>query len=155
MHIILNRRLSSYTVLITENHERPCTMNNRFFGKLGESSAAEYLEQNGFTIIGRNVYVGRCEIDIIAEGHGLLIFAEVKTRRQKPDIKNIYGRPADAVNHSKRTHMTDAVKRYLYENRENVKDFQPRMDIIEVYCDPNSEDYRVLDIKHFPNAVHR
>lgn len=129
-------------------------MNKRTFGKLGEGSAAEYLEQHGFSIVGRNVYVGRCEIDIIAEGQGLLIFAEVKTRRQKPDIKNMYGRPADAVNSSKRAHMTDAVKRYLYENRDGTKALQPRMDIIEVYCDPDSEDYKVLDIKHFPNAVH-
>ena len=54
-------------------------MDNRSFGRVGENSAALYLQEKGFNIIGRNVYVGRCEIDIIAENGDLLLFVEVKT----------------------------------------------------------------------------
>ena len=129
-------------------------MNNRGFGRTGEISAALYLEKQGFEIVGRNVYVGRCEIDVIAKTSELLVFVEVKTRRQKPGARSIYGRPASAVDSTKRKNMLDAAKRYLYENREETRDLQPRLDIIEVYVDPDDSAYRVLDIMHFPNAVH-
>jgi len=129
-------------------------MDNRSFGRVGENSAALYLQKNGFNIIGRNVYVGRCEIDIIAENGDLLLFVEVKTRRQKPDVKSIYGRPASAVDREKRKNLLSSVKRYLCENRESTEAYQPRIDIIEVYVDPSDKVYRVLDIRHFPNAVH-
>lgn len=129
-------------------------MDNRSFGRVGENSAAIYLEKNGFNIIGRNVYVGRCEIDIIAENGDLLLFVEVKTRRQAPDVKSIYGRPASAVDREKRQNLMSAVRRYLHENRKETEAFQPRIDIIEVYVDPSEKAYKVLDIRHFPNAVH-
>ena len=129
-------------------------MDNRSFGRVGENSAAIYLEKNGFNIIGRNVYVGRCEIDIIAENGDLLLFVEVKTRRQAPDVKSIYGRPASAVDREKRQNLMSAVRRYLHETRKETEAFQPRIDIIEVYVDPSEKAYKVLDIRHFPNAVH-
>ena len=129
-------------------------MDNRSFGRVGENSAAIYLEKNGFNIIGRNVYVGRCEIDIIAENGDLLLFVEVNTRRQAPDVKSIYGRPASAVDREKRQNLMSAVRRYLHENRKETEAFQPRIDIIEVYVDPSEKAYKVLDIRHFPNAVH-
>lgn len=130
-------------------------MNNRSFGHIGENSAVLYLQSQGFELVGKNVYVGKCEIDIIAKNDDLLIFAEVKTRRQIPDKPSLYGRPASAVNFSKRKNMLDAAIRYIYENKEFCSALQPRIDIIEVYVDPSSEGYKVLDIKHFPNAVHR
>ena len=130
-------------------------MNNRSFGHIGEASAAIFLEKQGFRIIGKNVYVGRCEIDVIATNGDLLLFVEIKTRRQAPDTHTFYGRPASAVNAAKRQNLLEAARRYLYENREQTEMLQPRIDIIEVYVDPTSDTYRVLDIRHFPNAVHR
>ena len=130
-------------------------MNKRSFGHVGENSAALYLESHGFEIVGKNVYVGKCEIDIIAKNSDLIVFAEVKTRRQVPDKHSPYGRPATAVNFTKRKNMIDAAVRYIHENKEFCSELQPRIDIIEVYVDPESSAYRVLDIKHFPNAVHR
>lgn len=130
-------------------------MDNRSYGRLGEASAAELLMHRGYRIVGQNVYVGKCELDIIAENGELLLFVEVKTRRQRPDVKSIYGRPATAVDARKRAHLLTAASRYLYENRESTRHLQPRIDIIEVYTDPSCEEYRVLDIRHFPNAVHK
>jgi Holliday junction resolvase-like predicted endonuclease len=96
------------------------------------------------------------EIDVIAvtrDGEDV-VFIEVKTRRQIPDVHSPYGRPATAVNAAKRNNLLTAVRRYIYENREAVEDLQPRIDIVEVYVDPRGDTYRVLDVKHFPNAVH-
>lgn len=130
-------------------------MDRRSFGRIGENSAALYLKQSGFNIIGQNIYVGKCELDIVAENGELLLFVEVKTRRQRPDTKSFYGRPASAVDRNKREHLLNAANRYLYENHDATCHLQPRIDIIEVYTDPASDIYRVLDIRHFPNAVHR
>ncbi len=129
-------------------------MNLRSFGKLGESAAAEYLKSKGYNIVGMNVYVGRCEIDILAENGEFLLFVEVKTRTQIPDVTSPFGRPATAVNAAKRKNMWSSARRYLYENKAKTAELQPRIDIIEVYADPKSESFKVLDIKHFPNAVH-
>ena len=129
-------------------------MNKREFGKVGEASAEEYLNARGFETVGKNVYVGRCEIDLIVKSDTHILFVEVKTRRQMPDVRYVYGRPAAAVNTAKRNNLLTAVRRYLHENREALKELQPRIDIVEVYVDPRCNGYRVLDVKHFPNAVH-
>lgn len=129
-------------------------MNKREFGWVGEESAEEYLNAHGFETVGKNVYVGRCEIDLIVKSDTHILFVEVKTRRQLPDVHSPYGRPATAVNAAKRNNLLTAVRRYIHERRETLCDLQPRIDIVEVYVDPRSDDYRVLDVKHFPNAVH-
>ena len=123
-------------------------------GARGEEIACNHLESQGYRVTGRNVRGGHDEIDIIAENGDLLLFVEVKTRRQAPDVKNIYGRPASAVDREKRQNLMSAVRRYLHENRKETEAFQPRIDIIEVYVDPSEKAYKVLDIRHFPNAVH-
>lgn len=128
-------------------------MSTRDFGRLGEKSACEYLKTKGFEILGTNVQMGHLEIDIIARNETYFVFAEVKTRKQKPDIQSPYGRPATAANFTKRKNMLSAAKQYLYENRAKARNRIPRIDLIEVYADPETDGYRVLDIRHFENFV--
>lgn len=54
-------------------------------GYRGEEVAARFLRKKGYDIRGRNVRVGRDEIDIIAFDplDGVLVFCEVKARRQR------------------------------------------------------------------------
>lgn len=127
-------------------------MDKRSFGRIGEESAALYLERLGYHIIGRNVYVGHAEIDIIAENDDYIIFAEVKTRRQYPDVPSPYGTPAEAVDSKKQKLLTAAADRYILEHSS---DKIPRIDVLEVYVSPASENYRVIEIRHFPNAVRK
>ena len=49
-------------------------------GMLGENTAASYLENNGFILLGRNVRAGRLEIDIVAKDKDEIVFVEVRTR---------------------------------------------------------------------------
>ena len=128
-------------------------MSTRSLERMGEESAALYLRQDGFTVLARNTYLGHPEIDIIAVNDTHLIFAEVKTRRVRPDVSSRYGRPADAVNAAKRQHLRKAAQLWLRENRDAYGDRIPHIDIIEVYVDPFSSEYRVLDIRHYRNAV--
>ena len=57
-------------------------MNSRLLGAFGEQEAAKHLREKGYTIKSANfsTYVG--EIDIIAENDNLLLFVEVKTRKE-------------------------------------------------------------------------
>ena len=125
-------------------------MNTRDLGRFGEDSAALYLTEHGYHIIGKNVYIGHEEIDIIAENDLYIAFVEVKTRRQTPDTPSVYGTPAEAVDQSKQRHLINAAKTYILENP--TEKFS-RIDVIEVYANPNAGEYKVLEIRHFENAV--
>jgi len=52
----------------------------RRLGALGEQLAREHLERAGYAVLERNYRSRRGEIDVIAYGHGALVFCEVKTR---------------------------------------------------------------------------
>lgn len=52
----------------------------RRLGALGERLACEHLERAGYEVVERNYRSRRGEIDVIAFGHGALIFCEIKTR---------------------------------------------------------------------------
>lgn len=54
----------------------------RLFGNQGEALAAQWLEQQGFTIITKNFQVRLGEIDIVARKEQSIVFVEVKTRKQ-------------------------------------------------------------------------
>ncbi len=49
-------------------------------GRAGESIAALFLEARGYTILARNLRVGRRELDLVAERGRLLLAVEVKWR---------------------------------------------------------------------------
>lgn len=125
-------------------------MNTREYGRIGEESAALFLEKNGYKVIGKNVHIGHDEIDIIAENENFLVFVEVKTRRQKPDASNKFGSPASAVDEDKQSNLIRAAEKYILDK---PTDKMMRIDVIEVYADPDSEAYKVLNINHIENAV--
>jgi putative endonuclease len=50
-------------------------------GRLGEALAERFLVSRGYTILERNLRVGRAEIDLVAERGELLVAVEVKWRR--------------------------------------------------------------------------
>ena len=127
-------------------------MDTKTLGFSGESTAASYLKSHGFQILHRNFRLGHAEIDLIAENDTVLIFAEVKTRRQIPDAPAPFGTPAEAVNPRKQALLVRAAEAYLAQYGTE-KFF--RIDVIEVYADPFCADYRVLDVRHFENAVRK
>ena len=56
-------------------------MNRYELGRRGEDFACGYLEEHGFTVIGRNVHAGHSEFDIICTDGKYIVFAEIKTRQ--------------------------------------------------------------------------
>jgi len=140
----------------------PKRENTRTIGRYGEEAACAWLEQNGYRIVGLNVYAGGCEADILAENETHFVFAEVKTRREHPEAPDRFGRPANAVTETKRSHMLTMAKAYLREHPEVLETRSPRLDVIEVYLSPSfvpaaesekSSADPVLAVHHFPDAV--
>ncbi|GAA4438869.1 YraN family protein [Ravibacter arvi] len=78
-------------------------------GLWGEEIAAKYLTENGFTLRCRNFRFQHCEIDLIAEKDGTLIFIEVKTRKW-----TAYGLPETFVNAGKARLIKRAAEHYIF-----------------------------------------
>ena len=69
------------------------------------------LRQKGYKILQRNFRHGKSEIDLIAQGEGLLIFIEVKTRSS-----NSFGFPEDFVSKSQQEAIIRAANYYVEES---------------------------------------
>lgn len=63
----------------------------------GELLAADHLRRRGYEIVEANARTRFGEIDLIAHGHGALVFVEVKTRRAGGGA----GTPLEAIDHRK------------------------------------------------------
>ena len=102
------------------------TQRTRDLGLNGEEFAARYLEAKGYRIVERNYRIRSAEIDLIAERDGVIVFVEVKTRKNKK-----YGRPAEAVTLAKQKKIISAAS--VFMQREEYVQSACRFDVIEVY----------------------
>lgn len=92
------------------------SMHNKRVGRTGEDIACDYLNKNGFVVIGRNVSYKAGEIDIIAKRGKELHFIEVKSRL------SAYIDPVHVVTQKKQKKIKVAAKLYLRNPRNNFKD---------------------------------
>jgi len=121
-------------------------------GKLGEDIACDFLENQGFRIIARNLHVSHNELDIIAEDERYIVFVEVKTRSATVPDESDYGSAGRAVDQAKRKGTVKAARTYLGSYRGEK---QPRIDVIEVYLRDSEWSTvmpTVLKINHIENA---
>ena len=108
----------------------------REIGDIGENAASKYLKKNGYKILERNYRKTFGEIDIIAEKEDVLVFVEVKTRKNDE-----FGRPCEFVNSAKQERIKKTALAYICERQIDVA---VSFDIIEVYA----EKGRVKNINH-------
>ncbi len=113
-------------------------MNNRKIGESGEDLACRYLEKRGYKILERNKHFSKlCEIDIIAEYKGTIIFVEVKTRKTTN-----FGTPFEAITKTKLQNLQTGILSYLQEHK--VKKY--RLDVIGITLKPE------IKIEHMKNV---
>lgn len=93
-------------------------------GKWGEDKAAEYLERKGFRIIERDWRIGHRDLDIVAIDSDMLVFVEVRTRRN-----NTFVEPEQTIDLKKMRSLKYAATAYLKMHRT---DFDIRFDIVTV-----------------------
>lgn len=107
----------------------------KFFGKIGEKKAAEFLKKKGFTVLETNYKTHYGEIDIIAKDKDYIVFVEVKTRSSDE-----YGKPSEAVNEKKQEKYVKVATEYLIKHKKT--DSLCRFDVIEI---ENGEINHIID----------
>lgn len=154
MFLLKKRNTTNKTVSQNETVSSIIRLNTNQLGsvgKFGEDAAADYLINNGFSIVERNIKFNRFEIDIIAEDDAHIVFAEVKTRTVNKFTGNSrYGPPSSAVTYRKQMNTVSAAREYL--RRYKPHKF-PRLDVIEVYVNRYDDGKLETDrINHIRNA---
>ncbi len=113
------------------------------FGRAAEAAAARHLTRQGWVLLGRNVHIGRGELDLIVRRGGVLAFVEVKARRSAT-----CGAPEDAVDWRKRRQVARLAELWLGARPwvlHGVDDV--RFDVIAV-----DATVRPPRIRHLPGA---
>lgn len=110
-------------------------------GIIGEELAANMFVKKGYTILHKNWNLHKgFELDLVAMKDNMVVFAEVKTRKNDNLTK-----PEDAVNARKIQHIIKAANYYI---KYYHIDAYIRFDIVSiVYHDENN-----YNIKHLENA---
>lgn len=123
-------------------------MLNRFqkFGNDSELLAAEFLENQGYTIIERNYRNSIGEIDLIARDKETLVFAEVKARSSTR-----YGNPKEALTYSKQKKISKTAMLYLKMTKQMR--IKARFDVVAIHPSENGEDHRIELIKNAFNLT--
>ncbi len=116
------------------------TNSNRSIGNKYEGIASEYLIKNGYEIIKRNFHFGKIgEIDIIAKKDKIIVFFEVKARKNL-DFGTIY----DTMPVAKRKSVRKVAEGYLYINK--ISNIECRIDFIGI--DATVEPYKIIHIEN-------
>jgi len=100
-------------------------LNNRQFGREGESIAVDHLKKNGYKILQQNYRIKLGEIDIIAKDRDSIVFIEVKTRRTTR-----YGEPKWAITPRKKKKISMVALWYLKETNQSHS--RARFDVVAI-----------------------
>ena len=84
---------------------------SRTFGQSAEDMAEQMLRKKGYRILGRNVRVAGGELDLIADDQGVLVFIEVKARRDQH-----FGGAAYAITSRKKQQIIKLAACYLSQH---------------------------------------
>jgi len=104
-------------------------------GKLGEETAAKFLEKKGYKIISRNFKTRYSEIDLIAREKNSLVFIEVRTR-----VGEEFGLPEETLNKEKKRRLKRAAEAFAAFNKWKGSF---RIDAVCVVLDENQKAARI------------
>jgi putative endonuclease len=109
-------------------------------GIWGEQCAEEYLRRKGYVILERDWKSGHRDLDIIALDGAVLVFVEVKTRRNR-----MFTDPETAVDYRKIRNIKLAANHYIKYRRY---DGDCRFDIVSVI----GQNGQLEEIDHIEEA---
>lgn len=118
-------------------------MDRRLLGRWGEQTAASYLKNKRYKIIGLNYSCRMGEIDLIAESGKYVVFVEVKLRKSDK-----FAEAREFVTRSKQEKIITTASLWLSQNQTKL---QPRFDVIEIYA-PEGASSDTVKINHIENA---
>lgn len=113
-------------------------------GRAGEAIALHFLEERSHTIIETNYRSRYGEIDIIARRGDLILFVEVKARRDKQ-----FGEPFEAVGSRKQAQIRRMAAMWLAEHGDDplVQRCRFRFDVISIMLDERDQAGELLYIE--------
>lgn len=121
-------------------------------GAFGEKQCAKYIKRTKkLKILGKNVTIGKLEVDLIATNKEYVVFIEVKTRSLD---KNNFHRPGNAVNKDKRANLINFANAYCRTLPKKHQGKTPRIDVCEVYVVATPK-LKVSKLNYIENAVSR
>jgi len=100
-------------------------MFNKAIGDEGEKIALKFIKSKGYKVIESNYKNKIGEIDIIAYDGNILVFIEVKYRKD-----DYFGMPREAVNYNKQRKIKLVAQLFIAKN--NLLDKVFRFDVIEI-----------------------
>lgn len=113
-------------------------------GKAGEKLARQYLEKRGMTILCENFCAKGGEIDLIGTLTGILVFVEVKVRKNTS-----YGEGVLAVTKVKRQRLYHASQIFMLKHKL-PSNTVVRFDIVSIDKFSDKDDWK---ISHFENVI--
>jgi putative endonuclease len=111
-------------------------------GRRGEELAAEHLERLGYRIVDRNYRTRFGELDLVATDDHVLVFCEVKTRRDGGD-------PWQTLGEAKRRQVRSMGRAWLSEVHDRPRCSQLRFDAIGIVLD---RDGALRRLEHLEGA---
>lgn len=112
-------------------------------GTLGEVTARQHLEAQGYRVLDTNYRCRWGEIDIVALEDDTLVFVEVRARRHLS-----YGTPQESLSKAKIARLTATAETYLQERQPEAAHW--RIDLVAMVL---TKSGAVADLQHIPNAV--
>lgn len=94
-------------------------------GREGELLAREYLEELGFEIVEMNYRYGHGEIDIVAREGAVLVFCEVKMRKN-----DRFGPPEYAITPRKQRQIRRIAEGYFFDHE--IREQETRFDVVAI-----------------------
>lgn len=113
------------------------TLATKQFGYKGENIAKKYLEKLGYKILEQNFTIRGGEIDIIALDQNILVFVEVKTRRNHK-----YGAPIEAISFFKLRSLQKTALFFIRKINWGEKPY--RFDLVTVDYDGDTENIELI-----------
>lgn len=98
-------------------------LQNLAFGRSAEADAARFLKKNGYAVLETNYRCRAGEIDIVAREGTVLVFCEVKARRN-----TAFGSALEGLTPQKTRKIKAAAEHYLMKN--SVTGVDVRFDVV-------------------------
>lgn len=123
---------------------KPAADGRRATGLAAEEEAARHLTGRGYRIVERNWRCRSGEIDLIALDGGVLVFVEVRSRRNPTR----FGTAVEAITPRKRAQVRSVAQIYL-AMRPSARASSVRFDVVAVTFDGEGE---VTELRHLEGA---
>jgi putative endonuclease len=106
-------------------------------GRLGEDLARERLKGLGYRILKTNYRCPLGEIDLVARDGDVLVFVEIKTRRNEP-----LGQAKEAVTRRKQAQLSKVALAYMKSN--NLWGSKARFDVVAIGLIDGKKEIEVI-----------